>query len=145
MTDEELLEHLVGTWRVTGEVRGNALSQVVRGQRALGDTFVELRISHGLPLVDGRPYEAVYYIGVASPGRFVLNLMDVFGAAYSPIPGLGERDGDDVVFTFAYSGGPWTWRWHLDGGAWDMTQDFVENGEPQHFATKRMEREVERK
>jgi hypothetical protein len=140
LTDEELLDQLAGSWLVTGDVRGKPVSQTIAARRALAGKFVELRVTDGTPLIDGRPYEAAYFIGVAADGRFVMNLVDVFGAAYSAVPGIGHRDGDGLVFEFAYSGGPWTWRWTLRDGSWELRQTYVEDGVEQLFATKRMER-----
>ncbi len=69
-----------------------------------------------------------------------MNLIDVFGAVYSAIPRTGHREGDGLVFEFAYSGGPWTWRWTLRNGWWEMRQTDLEQGVEQPCATKRMER-----
>ena len=138
-TDDELLEALVGTWRVTGQMRGQPLAQSWSASRALGGKFVEIRVTNGTPLIDGKPYEATYFIG-ATDGRFVLTLMDVFGAAYAAVPGLGRRDGDTIVFEFAYATGPLTWRWSLGDGSWEHEQTYAENGERKVFATKRAER-----
>jgi hypothetical protein len=140
LTDEELLDQLEGSWRVTGEVRGNPLSQAITARRAFAGKFVELRVTEGTPLIDGRPYEAAYFIGASAEGRFVMTLVDVFGAAYSAVPGIGHRASDGIVFEFAYPGGPWTWRWNLRDGSWEMRQSYVEDGGERMFATKRMAR-----
>jgi hypothetical protein len=140
MDDQQLLEGLVGSWRITGTMRGQALAQNAKAHRAFNGAFVEMRITEGTPLIDGKPYEAVYFIGSPTAGRFVMTLVDVFGAGVSPIPGLGRRDGDAIVFEFAYSNGPWTWRWTPSAGGWDHEQTYLESGETKVFATKRMER-----
>ncbi|HEY6959692.1 MAG TPA: hypothetical protein VI814_12785 [Candidatus Limnocylindria bacterium] len=141
MSDDELLDQLVGTWRISGEMRGEPLAQRAVAQRALGGRFVEIRVTGGTPLVEGRPYEAAYFIGSAGPGRFVMTLLDVFGAAFSAVPGLGRRDGDAIVFEFAYANGPWTWRWSFVDGVWEHEQTYLENGERKTFATKHMTRD----
>jgi hypothetical protein len=140
VTDDELLDHLVGTWRITGTMRGEPLAQTAVATRALHGRFVEIRVTDGTPLIDGTPYEAVYFIGSPEPGRFVLTLLDVFGAAFSAVPGLGTREGDAIVFEFAYASGPWTWRWTFADGAWEHEQTYLEDGERKTFARKRMER-----
>lgn len=140
VTDDELLECLVGTWRIRGTMRGQPLEQRAVATRMLGGKFVEMRVDGGTPFIDGRPYEAVYFIGSPEPGHFVMILLDVFGAASAQVPGLGTRDGDAMVFEFAYASGPWTWRWTYADGAWDHEQTYLENGERQLFAKKRMER-----
>jgi hypothetical protein len=121
-------------------VRGTPVVQSVTARRAFAGKFVELRVTDGTPLIDGGPYEAAYFIGVSGEGQFVMNLVDVFGAAYSAIPGIGHREGDTLVFEFAYSGGPWTWRWTLRDGSWEMRQTYLADGVEQLFATKRMKR-----
>jgi hypothetical protein len=140
MTDDDLLDQLVGSWRVTGDLRGDPLSQAWTAKRVLGGRFVEVRVTDGTPLIEGESYEAIYFIGVSAEGGFVMHLMDVFGAPYSAIPGIGRREGDDIVFVFGYSSGPWTWRWSLSGRGGEITQTYVEGGEQKRFATKRMER-----
>jgi hypothetical protein len=140
MTDEELLDSLEGSWRVTGELRGTALSQLITARRVLAGKFVELNVTGGTPLIDGRPYEAVYFIGASGEGHFVMNLVDVLGAEYSAVPGVGRRELDDIVFTFAYADGPWTWRWSPTNGGWDLTQSYVDAGAERLFAIKRMDR-----
>ena len=140
LPDEDLLDRLEGSWRVTGDVRGSPLSQSIVARRALAGRFVELRVSAGAPPIDGQPYEAVYFIGISGEGRFVMNLMDVFGAGYSVVPGNGHRELDDIVFEFAYANGPWTWRWSPSGQGWSTTQTYLDAGAERLFATKRMER-----
>ena len=140
MDDRQLLEGLVGSWRITGTMRGQPLAQRATAARVFNGTFVEMRITDGTPLIDGKPYEAVYFIGSSEAGKFVMNLIDVFGAGVSFIPGLGKRDGDAIVFEFAYSNGPWTWRWTPSAGGWDHVQTYLEDGATKVFATKRMER-----
>ncbi len=44
MTDDELLDTLVGRRRVTGEMRGLPLSQSWLARRVLGGRFVEVRV-----------------------------------------------------------------------------------------------------
>jgi hypothetical protein len=140
LTDEELLDQLQGSWLITGHVRGKPVAQSVTARRAFAGKFIELRVTDGMPPIDGGPYEAVYFIGVSGEGRFVMTLVDVFGAVYSAVPGIGRRDAGGLVFEFAYSGGPWTWTWTLRDGSWEMRQTYVEEGVEQLFATKRMER-----
>lgn len=140
VTDDELLECLVGTWRIWGTMGGQPLEQRAVATRALGGKFVEIRVDGGTPFIEGRPYEAAYFIASPGPGRFVMTLLDVFGVTFSPVPGLGHRDGDAMVFEFAYASGPWTWRWTFADGAWEHEQTYLEDGGRKIFATKRMER-----
>jgi hypothetical protein len=139
--DRELLDKLVGSWRITGTLRGKPLAQAATARRVLDDRFVELRVTDGTPLVDGKPYEAIYLIGVTGDNSsYVMLLADVFGAAYAAVPGIGRREGDALVFEFRYATGPWTWRWTSSADGWDHVQTFLEDGKLEVFATKRMER-----
>ena len=124
---------------MTGVVRGAPLSQRWKAARALVGKYIEIRVTDGTPLIDGKSYEAVYFIGASDSG-FVMNLMDVFGAEYSAIAGIGHREADEIVFEFAYATGPWTWRWSLAGSGWDHEQTYFDQGERKIFATKHMRR-----
>jgi hypothetical protein len=57
-------------------VRGKSSSQSVTARRAFAGKFVELQVTDGTPHIDGRPYEAAYFIGVSGEGRFVMNLVE---------------------------------------------------------------------
>lgn len=140
MTDRELLERLVGSWWMTGTMRETPLRQAVDATRVLNGEFIEVRVTDGTPMVNGRPYEAIYLIGAGSEGTFVLLLADVFGGSYATTPGIGRREGDTLIFTFDYPSGAWTWRWSPSGDGWELEQTYVENGERRLFATKRMKR-----
>ncbi len=140
MDDQGLLDRLVGNWRITGTMGDSALAQSVTARRVLHGKFIELRVADGTPLIDGKPYEAVYYICATGEGQFVLVLLDVFGVSGAPVPGLGHRDGDSLVFEFDYGSGPWTWRWRPIHGGWELEQTYLDAGQRRTFATKRMRR-----
>jgi hypothetical protein len=129
---DSLLQHLVGTWRMQGAVGGRPATYSLDAARVLGNTFVELH------MVDAsRPptYEARVFIGAdTTSGMVIAHWLDMFGAAYSIPHATGSVRGDTLLFTFAYSTGPFrdtfiydrnadTWHFRLEqasatGGPW---------------------------
>ncbi len=122
---DSLLGHLVGTWRMTGTVRGRPVEYRLDARRVLRGQFVEL---HMVDVARPPTYEARVFLGVDSAGhRYVVHWLDGFGATYSIPPGFGEASGDTVRFSFAYADGPFrdlfayddlsdTWYVRLESG-----------------------------
>jgi hypothetical protein len=53
-----------------------------------------------------RRYEAIWYMGYDTTSeRYVLHLLDIFGARYSETLGFGTRDGKAIRFVFEYPDG----------------------------------------
>jgi hypothetical protein len=113
-----LLDQLVGTWRMVGQVRGRPASYDLEARRVLGGHFVELHMTDA-----GRPatYEARVFIGEdTTAGKIFVHWMDNFGAAFSVPAAAGAVAGDTVRFEFAYSSGPFrdTFVYHRAANAW---------------------------
>jgi Protein of unknown function (DUF1579) len=140
----ELLDKLVGTWELTGQMGETAVQQAVEARWTLGGHFAEVRCRSVLNKPAGHePYEAVYYIGFdAEDERYVMHLLDTFGARYSRFLGIGERRGNRISFVFEYPDGPFAnaFTWHPDTAEWTFALTFLEDGIKRTFATKRMRR-----
>jgi hypothetical protein len=99
---DDLLDRLVGTWKVKGVVHGNVSNQMLQADWVLHHQF--LRVSQkSRENVAHRdfPFEGVFFIGYDdSEKRYVAHLMDVFGGRDSESIGYGKRTGDQVSFEF---------------------------------------------
>lgn len=100
---DELLERLVGRWRMTGTVHGRPVTYALTARRVLQGRFVELHWedTHTPPT-----YEALVFIGVDSAGTQVIaHWLDNFGAEYSIPHATGAVRGDTLLVTFPYPTG----------------------------------------
>jgi hypothetical protein len=116
-----LLEHLVGKWRMSGEVRGKPAEYRLDARNVLAARFVEL---HMLDTSSVAPYEARVFIGAdTTAGRVIVHWLDSFGAAYSVPPGFGKVTGDTLRFELAYPTGTFrdTFVYDSRSDSWDIT------------------------
>lgn len=122
---DSLLERLVGTWRMVGNVRGRPVEYRLTAARVLSKRFIEL---HMIDVAEPAQYEARVFIGTDTvPGRVLVHWLDGFGAAYSVPAGAGSVHGDTLQFEFRYSDGPFRdifvfrgsatgWHFRLEAG-----------------------------
>lgn len=140
-----LLDHLAGSWTLTGTMGSAPLHQSVEAGLVLGGQFLRI---HYRQTDDPRPgwprYEALAFVGWnADAGRWVMTLMDVFGGGFAETVGRGTPDDDAIRFTFDYPDGPLhnTFRYDSQADVWTMELVHqTEAGEWETFATKRLER-----
>jgi len=134
---DSLLQHLVGSWRMAGMVRGRPAMYHLDAERVLQGRFVELRMEDAATPPE---YEARVFIGVDSAGpRYIVHWLDRFGAAYSIPHAIGQAAGDTIQFTFAYADGPFRdtfvydrqqdrWHFRLESGdstgAWRLFAEY---------------------
>jgi len=121
---DSLLQKLVGSWLMTGDVRGKPVGYNMTAQRVLGDRYIEL---HMIDTAKVPQYEARVFIGADTlPDRIIVHWMDSFGAAYSIPYGTGTAHGDSIVFDVPYPDGAFrdtfvfnrtkgTWHFLLEG------------------------------
>jgi len=119
---DDLVEHMVGTWRLEGQVMGREAHHEVRADWVLNHQFLRMQeiTSAGAPNTE-KPYEAFWFLGYDSISeRYVLHLMDLFGARYSETLGYGTREGNQIRFIFEYPDGPFhtTFRWSPEKNRW---------------------------
>jgi hypothetical protein len=142
MARDEFLGRLTGRWELRGLMGDAVLHQAVESRWALGDHFIEMRFRE----LDGRPYEAVYLVGLDDrSATYVLILADSTGVSPNPsvIVGVGEKNGDAVSFRF---GAPTPtfmnrFEWHEADGSWSHVLTSIEpDGRATTFATKHLAR-----
>lgn len=125
---DDLVEHMVGTWKLQGQVMGRDAHHEVEAEWVLNHQFLRIRekTEAGAPGSEKR-YEAIWFFGYDPVSeRYVLHLLDVFGGRFSETLGYGTRDGNAIRFVFEYSDGPFhsvfQWSPEKDTWQWLMTQ-----------------------
>jgi hypothetical protein len=128
---DDLLDHLVGRWDITGIVHGNPSKQTLEAEWVLNHQFLRI-YEKSVENVAGTnvPYEGVFFIGYdATSKRYVAHLMNVFGGRDSEGFGLGERSGEEIKFVFKNLDAAVANRfiWEAESKTWHIV-GWLENG-----------------
>jgi hypothetical protein len=105
-----------------GTVKGNPAHHVVTGEWMSNRKFVHLheKTADTAPASERR-YDAEWFVGYDEVSdRYVVHLMDVYGARFSETLGYGVRDGNKLPLIFEYPDGPFhnTMRWSPQDDTW---------------------------
>jgi hypothetical protein len=124
---DELVDHMSGTWQLEGQVMGHAAHHDVETEWVLNHEFLHIheKTSATAPSSEHR-YEASWFLGYDSVSeRYVLHLLDVFGARYAETLGYGVRAGNEIRFVFEYPDGPFhtTYRWSPEKDTWQWLME----------------------
>src|SRR5580692_7160029 len=95
-----LISNLKGSWKLEGKVVGNDAHHDVQADWVLNHQFlrIEEKTSANAPAGERR-YDSIWYLGYDPVSeRYVLHLMDTFGARFSETLGYGVRDGNQIKF-----------------------------------------------
>lgn len=124
---DDLVDHMAGNWKVSGEILGQASHHEVHAEWALNHQFVVMHEKTAADAPPGeRPYEAIWFLSYDTISeRYVIHLLDVFGARYSETLGYGTRDGNALRFIFEYPDGPFhtTFLWNRDADSWEWRME----------------------
>lgn len=140
---DNLLDHLLGSWTLSGTMGATPLRQQVVATKVLQGQFVQIHFTDTGPKTgSAQPYEAIYMLGYdADTRQYIMYLFDTFGVPSSRTMGVGTRRDNTIVFRFDYPTGPFTntFTWHEDAGEWDMVlRAQTATGDWELFATKRL-------
>jgi hypothetical protein len=142
---DELVEHMAGEWKLTGQVMGRDGHHDVQAEWVLNHQFLRIheKTTADAPTAEHR-YEATWFLGYDPiSGRYVLHLMDVFGARFSETLGYGTRDGNAIRFVFEYPDGPFhtTFRWFSEKDSWGwLMEQKDKDGHWSYFADLKLVR-----
>jgi hypothetical protein len=119
---DDLLDHMTGSWKLTGSVMGQEAHHTVTAEWVLNHQFLRIqeKTSEGAPESERR-YEAIWFLGYdATSERYALHLLDIYGARYAETLGYGTREGDAIRFVFEYPDGPFhtIFRWSRQDDSW---------------------------
>jgi hypothetical protein len=136
---DNLVDRMAGTWKSQGQVMEREAHHEVQAEWVLNHQYLRIqeKTAAGAPDTERR-YEAIWYLGYDSVSeRYVLLLMDVFGARFSETLGYGVREGNQIRFTFEYPDGPFhtIFRWNPDSDTWEwLMEQKDKNGKWTSFA-----------
>jgi hypothetical protein len=129
---DNLLESLVGSWKVTGIIAGQRIKHDCNADWVLNHQFLKV---HFLDVTPGRRmrageredsrYEADVFIGYDNMSeRYVAHWLDTFGGRFSEVLGYGTRldRGRSIRFVFEGGSGPLQniITWNRNDGTWTM-------------------------
>jgi hypothetical protein len=126
---DDLLDHLVGDWKLTRSIRGKQAENTVKAQWVLNHQFLQI---HMKDVKDPPEYEALVYVGYRHADKeYVCHWLDVYGGKFAGAA-RGKRDGNAIAFTFHYDDGPFRntfvwdpkakgWHFHMETGGKDGT------------------------
>jgi len=119
----DLLDQLIGSWDVTGTVRGAQVHERAEAEWVLGHQFLRIHRKQ----IDG-PAESVVHVGFDTVlQRFVAFRLDNLGGARGgETLGYGRQTADKLQFNFEYPTSQFreTWSWDAKEKTW---QFLVEN------------------
>jgi len=123
----DLADTMTGDWSMTGQVMGQQAHHKVHAEWMLNRQFLRIEESTVLdaPKTERR-YDAVWFLGYDSiSDRYVIHLLDGFGARFSETLGYGVRSGNQLQFVFEYPDGPFhtTFRWSPDSNKWEWLME----------------------
>jgi hypothetical protein len=124
---DDLVDHMTGTWETKGQIMGRDAHHEIQAEWVLNHQFLRIheKTDAGAPASEQR-YEAIWYLGYDTvSARYVLHLLDAFGARYSETLGYGTRDGNTIRFVFEYPDGPFhtTFRWSPEKETWQWLME----------------------
>ena len=118
---DDLLDGMVGHWRLSGKFEGQAVNHSVEVRWVLRHQFLEIHEKDlNPPKGNDVPYDALVYVGYAPASRrYIAHWLDVFGGGSETL-GYGKRVGSAIEFDFEYPGQPWltTFRWNAASRSW---------------------------
>ena len=128
-----------------GQVVGREAHQEVQAEWVLNHQFLRLHeeTAADAPKTE-HPYEALWFLSYDQVSeRYVLHLMDIFGARYSETLGYGTREGNQIRFVFEYPDGPFhtTFVWNPEKDTWEwLMEQKDKNGKWTPFADLKLMR-----
>lgn len=138
---DELLENLVGDWKLTRKIRGKVVETTAKVEWVLNHQFLRIHM-----MDDPNPpvYEAMVFIGYDNASeRYVAHWLDNFGGRFSETLGYGTRNGTAIKFVFEYPDGPFqnTFTWNTAAKEWTfLGQQKDESGKWSVFAEDTLRR-----
>jgi len=118
---------MTGAWKMEGAVMGHDAHHEVEAEWVLNHQFLRIheKTASGAPSAEHK-YDAIWFLGYdPTSERYVLHLLDVFGARFSETLGYGTRDGNAIRFIFEYPDGPFhtTFRWSSEKDSWEWLME----------------------
>lgn len=122
--DDDLIEHLVGEWKLVRTIRGKQEQNRVKAEWVLHHQFLQV---HMQDAADPPKYEALVLIGSGPADKpYVAHWCDTWGGRFSA-DAFGRRSGNSIEFEFHYPEGPFfnTFTWDPASQGWTF---LMQNG-----------------
>jgi len=120
---DELLDNLVGDWKLTRKMRAQSVENRVKAEWALNHQFL---LVHMKDVANPPNYEVMVFIGYDNTSeRYVAHWIDVFGGRFSETLGYRKRTGNAIRFVFEYPDGPFhnTFTWNAEQKTWQFLME----------------------
>jgi hypothetical protein len=124
---DELLDRLVGKWKISGNIVGRKLEQQADIKWVLNHQFLQIQFLDISPInpQDHTPkYDALVYVGYDNMSeRYVIFWLDTFGGRFAETIGFGTKQSiDSIKFVFQYPDGPLhdTFSYDRENGTWSI-------------------------
>ena len=151
---DNLVEELVGKWKVTGKIVGKRIEQYCQADWVLNHQFLRVHFIDAASKAhrDRRDatvlkaeYEAMVFVGYDNMSeRYVVHWLDVFGGRFSETLGFAMRTKrNSIRFVFEGPSGPLhnTFTWNPRGRIWSiLIEQKDENGRWTVFAEETLQR-----
>jgi len=139
--NDPLVDHLAGSWVLTGEMDKGQVTHDVTAQWVLAHQYLEIDEVSREKNKDGSPvYQAKVFIGWDA-GKKIYDCvwLDDFGSISTQSLGYAKPNGNGIAFVFKNrddaGGFHTTFTWHPENRAWSMDMDNVTpDGKIQPFA-----------
>jgi len=125
--NDSLVDHMAGSWKAEGQVLGHDAHHEIQAEWVLNHQFLRIHEKTAASAAKTeKPYEAIWFLGYDPVSeKYVLHLMDIFGARYSETLGWGWLMGNQLKFVFDYPDGPFhtNFLWNPDSGTWQWQME----------------------
>jgi hypothetical protein len=146
---DPLLDHLIGTWVLRGDIAHKSVTHSVQVQWVLAHQYIQIRETSRSKTADGAPeYDAIVYIGW-NPDlkQYACLWLDSTGGNGLVEWALGHADADPTKLAFLFSdknGDPSvhnTFAYDRITNTWRWTIDNVDKGQLKPFANVKLTRQ----
>ncbi len=121
---DDLLDNLVGKWKVHGTIVGQPIEQVCDAEWVLNHQFLRVHFLGATQSDSKDPgYEAMVFIGYDNMSeRYLAHWLDTFGGRFSEVLGFGSKteNGTSIKFVFDGLGGVLHNTISWKDGSWRM-------------------------
>lgn len=125
---DELLDNLVGNWKLTRKIRGQTVENKVKAEWVLNHQFLRIEMKDVKTPVE---YEATIFIGYDNMSeRYVVHWLDVFGGRFSETLAYGTKtDKNSIKFVFEYPDSPFhnIFTWNGEAKTWQFLMRTKDN------------------
>jgi hypothetical protein len=147
--NDPLLDRLIGTWVLRGDIAGKPVTHTVKAQWVLAHEYIQIRETSRSRTADGAPeYDAIVYIGWNPDlNQYSCLWLDTTGGNGLVGWALGHAERDPTKLAFIFSdknGDPSvhnTFEYDRKTNTWRWTIDNIDKGELKPFAQVKLTRQ----